>query len=284
MFIFEKCLALFTFFTLVLSGPIFGNDTSSAALPYGYAGSTGPNVWHKMSAEWKECATSKQQSPINIHARTTVAVRDSQLLYPAVAMFEVFYEAYALRVQLVPSDPQEFAAMLGGRRYRLVQFHFQLPGEHTLEDEYFPVEIHFVHESVDVPGQLAVVGIFGDFLKGTGAPDPIFSSLKNQLEVLRRRKDARLHASVDLKGVIRNIETSTIRYYNGSLPFPPCSEGILWYISEEPVRLRNEEFQDLKKITKLNSRHTQNDLGSPNLLAMACPGAGCLDEVSSVGR
>ncbi|PUU79892.1 alpha carbonic anhydrase, partial [Tuber borchii] len=235
---------------------------------YGYSGPTGPNVWHKMSPQWKECATSKQQSPIDVRATTTLAVKGSKFLYPPLAVFEIFYDAYALRVQLAPKGFHEFTAVLGGQRYSLVQFHFQLPGEHTLEGEYFPVEIHFVHESVDVPGKLAVVGIFGDFLKGTEAPDPIFSSLKLQLEALGRNKSARLPVLVDLKNIAKNIETSTIRYYNGSLPSPPCSEGVLWYVSETPLRLGNEEFQGLKKITKFNSRHIQNDIGLPNLLAM----------------
>ncbi|KAG0643950.1 alpha carbonic anhydrase, partial [Tuber brumale] len=230
---------------------------------YGYSRSTGPNLWHKLSPEWKACATSKQQSPINIRSATTMAVMGSQFLYPPIAHFEVFYHAYALRVQLTPRDPQEFTAMLGGRRYRLVQFHFQLPGEHTLEGEYFPAEIHFVHESVDSPGQLAVVGILGDFLKETAAPDPVFSSLKNQLEVLRQVKDAHLPATIDFRNIIKNIETSTIHYYNGSFPFPPCSEGVLWFVSGTPIPLGNEEFQGLKKVTKFNSRHVQNDIGLP---------------------
>ncbi|RPA97342.1 carbonic anhydrase [Choiromyces venosus 120613-1] len=266
----QKCLALFTLFTLALSETIFGNGTFGTDLPYGYSGATGPNVWHQMSPAWQACATSKQQSPINIRAKTTVSVLGSRFLYPQTALFEVFYDAYALRVQLHPLGNQEFTAVLGGRRYKLVQFHFQLPGEHTLEEGYFPVEIHFVHESLDVPGKLAVVGIFGDFLKGSEAPDPVFSTLKVQLDILLKDKTARLPARVDFKNIIKNIETSTIRYYNGSLPFPPCTEGVLWYVSETPLPLGNEEFQSLKKVTKFNSRHIQNDIGQPNLLALAC--------------
>lgn len=144
----EKFLALFSLFSLALSASISGNVTSNADLPYGYSGATGPNLWHKMSPQWKECATSKQQSPINIRA-TTATVKGSKFLYPASPLFEIFYDAYALRVQLTPNSFQQFTAVLGGQRYKLVQFHFQLPGEHTLEGEYFPLEIHFVHESVD---------------------------------------------------------------------------------------------------------------------------------------
>ena len=155
----EKFLALFSLFSLALSASISGNVTSNADLPYGYSGATGPNLWHKMSPQWKECATSKQQSPINIRA-TTATVKGSKFLYPASPLFEIFYDAYALRVQLTPNSFQQFTAVLGGQRYKLVQFHFQLPGEHTLEGEYFPLEIHFVHESVD--GEFFLLYVVGE--------------------------------------------------------------------------------------------------------------------------
>ena len=38
--------------------------------------------------------------------------------------------------------------ILGGETYKLVQFHFHTPSEHRVEREYFPVEIHMVHENV----------------------------------------------------------------------------------------------------------------------------------------
>jgi len=50
-----------------------------------------------------------------------------------------------------------------------------------------------------VPGKLAVVGVFGDFLKGAGEPDPVFSSLKQGFEALGRDRSARLYVEADLK-------------------------------------------------------------------------------------
>ena len=45
--------------------------------------------------------------------------------------------------------------------YKLKQFHFHTPSEHTINGEYFPMEVHFVHQSAD--GKFAVVGaLFAD--------------------------------------------------------------------------------------------------------------------------
>ena len=49
---------------------------------------------------------------------------------------------------------------IGDDAYRLLQFHFHAPSEHTLGGESSDAEVHLVHESDD--GELAVVGILLD--------------------------------------------------------------------------------------------------------------------------
>lgn len=36
---------------------------------------------------------------------------------------------------------------VGGKVFDLKQFHFHNPSEHTIDGEYFPLEMHFVHEA-----------------------------------------------------------------------------------------------------------------------------------------
>jgi carbonic anhydrase len=36
----------------------------------------------------------------------------------------------------------------GGMDYRLKQFHMHTPSEHRISEEYYPLELHFVHEGV----------------------------------------------------------------------------------------------------------------------------------------
>ncbi len=45
----------------------------------------------------------------------------------------------------------------GGRRYRLLQFHFRHPSEHRIRGKNFQMEAHFVHAHAS--GALAVLGI-----------------------------------------------------------------------------------------------------------------------------
>ena len=44
-----------------------------------------------------------------------------------------------------------------GGNFRLVQFHFHRPSEHTVNGASFPMEVHFVHSNA--AGNLAVVGV-----------------------------------------------------------------------------------------------------------------------------
>lgn len=37
--------------------------------------------------------------------------------------------------------------VFGGRKFNLKQFHYHTPSEHRIESEYYPVEVHMVHEA-----------------------------------------------------------------------------------------------------------------------------------------
>jgi len=36
---------------------------------------------------------------------------------------------------------------VNGKEFELKQFHFHTPSEHTIDGEYFPLEMHMVHEA-----------------------------------------------------------------------------------------------------------------------------------------
>mgnify|MGYP003297106922 CR=1 FL=1 len=48
-------------------------------------------------------------------------------------------------------------ALIRGRHFELLQFHFHAASEHTIDGESFPLEGHFVFKAKD--GRLAVVGV-----------------------------------------------------------------------------------------------------------------------------
>jgi carbonic anhydrase len=134
-----SCLLLLTF-SLTASGCLY----KRANVPFTYTGETGHIVWHGLSPTYSTCATGKQQSPIDVTSQLPCA-QNTTLLYPPAARFEMENNGHT--ILLTPKE--ELLAVLNGRRSRLLQFHFHVPSEHRLDNEVFPMEVHFVHEDVD---------------------------------------------------------------------------------------------------------------------------------------
>lgn len=60
--------------------------------------------------------------------------------------------------------------------------------------------------------------------------------------------------------------TNIVFRYSGSLTTPPCSEGVSWTVSAEPIQVDAKAFNAFKEVLKFNARYTQNNLGETNLL------------------
>ena len=127
---------------------------------FGYNGDTGPMAWH-LSPNNTICGDGKYQSPINIspvnQIPTVKLAKELKLEYPHESG-EVEVTNAAHTIIFAPKDLDKYTAVLEGKKYKLLQFHFHTPSEHRFRDESFPLEVHFVHRSDD--GKLAVVGIF----------------------------------------------------------------------------------------------------------------------------
>ncbi len=98
-------------------------------------------------------------------------VNNLRLIFPLEGQtgnqtLELHYTSMPLTVEntghslLVPNFANNKITICGTsdcKDYRLVQFHFHTPSEHTLDDTSYAMEGHFVHMSSS--GQLAVVAV-----------------------------------------------------------------------------------------------------------------------------
>jgi carbonic anhydrase len=109
---------------------------------FGYTGLQGPLNWAGLSPKNHECATGSIQSPINLAHTTSLAPSGSiKIDFPSAHNAE--FENLGTTVEVLTEGCTTFE----GKEYKLKQFHFHTPSEHRINEEYFPVEMHLVHEA-----------------------------------------------------------------------------------------------------------------------------------------
>ena len=238
-------------------GPEEDPASAPAAKPseahWGYEEANGPARWGELSTEWTTCGTGRHQSPIDLGSATTGDVSATTMKFPP-AKLSIVHQEHVLEALdnghtiQVNYDGGETLSV-GDETYRLLQYHFHSPSEHTVEGKHFPMEMHLVHKST--AGDLAVIGVFLE----EGEHNPAFDALWRNLP---DRKGER----VDLRETDSDIdallpETRSSYRYDGSLTTPPCSEGVRWIVMTEPVQLGSDQISAFRKVFYGNNRPTQ---------------------------
>ena len=95
---------------------------------------------------------------------------------------------------------------LGGETYEVVQFHFHAGGEHTVDGEQHPMELHIVHRTPDE--RLAVVGIFLEVGGENVALAPVFDNLPTEVSDEAAPVEGE---TVDLAARLRNTDLLPVR-------------------------------------------------------------------------
>jgi len=132
------------------------------------------------------------------------------------------------------------------KSWTLVQFHFHIVSEHTVDFLPHQGEMHMVH--VDEDGNLAVVGVFIDFSCLVNHPNQFLEHVFSEPEDF-------ITSGTKVKMNINPYDATLTRggsmwHYQGSLTTPPCSPGVTWLVNQAPVYMKKEtlgEFRDSLK-------------------------------------
>lgn len=216
-----------------------------------YSGEGGPENWGTLSPEFALCETGTMQSPINLVDATRTELPDPEFNYEPTPL-EIVNLGHTIQVNYEPGS----AITVGGTRYELLQFHFHTPSEHRLRGEEFPAELHLVHRGPG--GELAVIGVLIERGSENAALEPVWNHLPEtpgeELEVPS--------VQVDVEAL---LPAGGQHYrYAGSLTTPPCTEGVEWFVLEEPIELSAEQIDALHSIITTSNRPVQ-PLGSREL-------------------
>eukprot|EP00243_Klebsormidium_subtile_P009247 TRINITY_DN4584_c0_g1_i2.p1 TRINITY_DN4584_c0_g1~~TRINITY_DN4584_c0_g1_i2.p1 ORF type:complete len:312 (+),score=41.68 TRINITY_DN4584_c0_g1_i2:216-1151(+) len=234
----------FLFAVMMLAGGV------SAAGP-GFNHILAGTDWAGLSAANALCASGQKQSPVAIEDSAAVPSSDpgplnivwnSALIDFQVENLGVTVEVFinGSNTLTVPSSLYTPPANSAG--LTLAQFHFHTPSEHTLDGEYFPAEVHFVHKD-PVSGQLAVIGVFFALSADDSDNTELGTFFPSITEDAGTHSEP-IHQYLDLNKLLP-VERS---YYHlsGSLTTPPCSENVLWFVMKNALDISSSQLLKLQ--------------------------------------
>jgi len=238
-----KRLLIAAAFALGLGLAAFTVQAGDHGPHWGYEGDHGPDHWGHMAADFKACSEGKTQSPIDLSNATPEALSEIKFDYKA-SKLNVVNNGHTVQVNYDGGSSVE----VDGSEYKLVQFHFHTPSEHTVDGKSYGNEMHLVHKNDK--GQLAVVGVLIDKGAENAAYKAIWSNLP---EVANDKKSA----DVDINAALLLPEEKSYFTYAGSLTTPPCSESVKWIVLKSPIQMSDGQIEAIQKIMHKNNRPVQ---------------------------
>lgn len=216
------------------------SSTSVMAAEWTYEGDHGAEHWGDTFAT---CGEGKNQTPININQAVDADLRPLDIQYQG-SVTGLINNGHT-----VQSEISGFNSLLvDGKTFDLKQFHFHTPSENYIKNRQYPLEAHFVH--ADEAGNLAVVAVMYEFGDKRDA-----NLTKLLADIPGSKEGITLASQVKLSDLLPDTE----HYYRftGSLTTPPCSEGVRWFVLQEPVQASKKQLSSLHEVMGDNNRPLQ---------------------------
>jgi carbonic anhydrase len=208
-----------------------------------YHGDTAPAHWSSLTSDYALCNSGKNQSPIDIDPKTARNANKQGLIFNYGRLDAVKMSNTGKQLQI---DVAKGASIkIEGIEFELQQMSFHIPSEHTYNQQHFPMEIQFLHQSK--AGDIAYVSL----MVALGKSSRTLRKLQQQLP-MNAGESKQLTANA-LRNLEKKQKVTNYYRYSGSLTSPPCSEGVRWFIMNKPSRISQRHYQTFKQALQQNN-------------------------------
>ncbi|AKF80348.1 carbonic anhydrase [Myxococcus fulvus 124B02] len=222
--------------SVLLAAPALAEETH-----WGYAQTVDPEHWGEV-AGGALCSTGVQQSPV---ALSTSGATHTNVQAPSfhygTSQVRMVNNGHTVQFNYDVGS----TLRLGNQEYKLAQFHFHTPSEHTQNGVHYPLEVHLVH--TDAAGTpRVVVGVLIEEGLVNAALFTAFRHLPRHEGETSTPVGALINASALLPF------NRAFFHYAGSLTTPPCSEGLQWFVMKNPIHLSDSQIAAFERLPHLN--------------------------------
>jgi carbonic anhydrase len=196
---------------------------------------TGQEDWGNIKG-YELCNDGAAQSPITISYTKTAPLPPLSAKYKtASGKIETTNKSFVINLKNAGK------ISFDGLSYSLQKIEFHSPSEHIIRDKFYPLEIHLFHKSD--AGKTLIIAIFAEI----GLENPAFLPVASQ----KIPQNFEINPS--------ELLPKSLGYYSytGSLPYPPCTEGVKWLVMKSPITISATQLATITRIVGRNSRLPQ---------------------------
>lgn len=198
---------------------------------------TGQEGWASISQAYSACESGQMQSPIQIGE---TSVKNMPPLKPESGKISGISRFVDHTLEFNVSSKNSLR--IGGKIYYLETIRFHYPSEHMIRDVFYLAEARLAYRSAK--GKALHIAVFLE----TGAENPaleaIFTSHSNATSV-----------SFELQSLLP--KSPGYYAYEGSLTYPPCTEGVQWIVYKHPIEIGAGQIETLVRMIGRNTRLPQ---------------------------
>jgi carbonic anhydrase len=217
-------------------------DEPPKAIAWNY---TSKSNWADLSQDYVLCGKGLEQSPVDLRWSKPIASREIAF-YFVPGVFQV--ESHPQKLQLTFAKGSH--TMIDGKKWNLVAMQVHTPSEHSFSKKKFPLEVHLVHYDEE-ESRLGIVAV----LFKAGRPN---IGIETLLKHLPEKRPGRIYVEDYPLNPSLFLPLTTTHYsYQGSLTYPPCTEGVAWNVLNTPVEISEEQLGRLRKALDPNARTQQ---------------------------
>ena len=206
-----------------------------------------------------DCQLDSIQSPININEKDVVDDNSKfsfeSIDYKTIESTSVTY-INDFSISTPTLDNGNITVKINGTifTYKILNIHFHLNSEHTINGKNYDMEMHIVHENTNTEDKTNLHMVIAYIFEIDDDDDD--DEEKSFLDSIGFNTGEEVK-NVNVQDIVKKED---VYYYKGSLTTPPCTEDVNWVVIEDIKKMSQNQFDKFEEyVNKLNKNYSKGN-------------------------